>query len=118
MASCTDCHNVHEIRARQDPESSIHPANVTETCGRCHEKSNPTFAQSYTHAGALKARGYHGIGEARLPLSHRDRPRRDGAPQFRRRPVRDGQAPSPPRGRTLRRPLVAPRSGFSISCCS
>ena len=63
VASCTDCHNVHEIRARQDPASSIHPANVTETCGRCHPKSNPTFAQSYSHAGALKARGYHGIAK-------------------------------------------------------
>lgn len=61
VADCTDCHNIHEIRARQDPGSSIHPANVTETCGRCHKGSNPTFAQSYTHAGALKARGYHGI---------------------------------------------------------
>jgi cytochrome b subunit of formate dehydrogenase len=61
VADCTDCHNVHEIRARQDPGSSIHPANVTETCGRCHKGSNPTFAQSYTHAGALKARGYHGV---------------------------------------------------------
>jgi formate dehydrogenase gamma subunit len=60
VANCTDCHNTHEIRSRMDPESSIHLANVTETCGRCHEGSNPTFAQSYTHAGALKARGYHG----------------------------------------------------------
>ena len=63
VASCTDCHNVHEIRPWQDPASSIHPANVTKTCGRCHNKSNPTFAQSYTHAGALKARGYHGIAK-------------------------------------------------------
>ncbi|UCH85085.1 MAG: cytochrome b/b6 domain-containing protein, partial [Candidatus Latescibacterota bacterium] len=53
-------HDTHEIRSVIDPESSIHPANVTATCGRCHEGSNPTFAQSYTHAGALKARGYHG----------------------------------------------------------
>jgi predicted CXXCH cytochrome family protein len=60
VASCTDCHNVHEIRARQDPGSSIHPANVTETCRRCHPGSNPTFAESYTHEGALKARGGHG----------------------------------------------------------
>ncbi len=60
VANCTDCHNAHEIRSRLDPESSIHLANVTETCGRCHEGSNPTFAQSYTHAGALEARGYHG----------------------------------------------------------
>jgi len=63
VANCTDCHNVHEIRARQDPESSINPAQVTETCGRCHERSNPTFARSYTHAGALRARGYHGVAK-------------------------------------------------------
>jgi formate dehydrogenase gamma subunit len=61
VANCTDCHNVHEIRARLDPGSSIHLANVTATCGRCHAGSNPTFAQSYTHAGALRARGYHDI---------------------------------------------------------
>ncbi|UCH84835.1 MAG: cytochrome c3 family protein, partial [Candidatus Latescibacterota bacterium] len=60
VANCTDCHDTHEIRSVIDPESSIHPANVTATCGRCHEGSNPTFAQSYTHASALKARGYHG----------------------------------------------------------
>jgi cytochrome b subunit of formate dehydrogenase len=61
VANCTDCHNVHEIRARQDSGSSINPANVTATCGRCHAGSNPTFARSYTHAGALRARGYHDI---------------------------------------------------------
>jgi formate dehydrogenase gamma subunit len=59
VASCTDCHTTHSIRAQADPESSIHPENVTETCGTCHAGSNPTFAQSYTHAGALAARGYH-----------------------------------------------------------
>jgi cytochrome b subunit of formate dehydrogenase len=63
VANCTDCHNTHEIRARQDPESSINPAQVTATCGRCHARSNPTFAQSYTHAGALRARGYHGLAK-------------------------------------------------------
>lgn len=61
VADCTDCHNDHEIRARLDPQSSIHLDNVTATCGRCHEGSNPTFAQSYTHAGALRAVGYHDI---------------------------------------------------------
>ncbi len=60
VATCTDCHNIHEIRSPLDPASSIHPDNVTETCGRCHERSNETFARSYTHASALAARGPHG----------------------------------------------------------
>jgi formate dehydrogenase gamma subunit len=58
VATCTDCHNVHEIRSPLDPASSVHVANVTETCRRCHPGSNPTFAQSYTHAAALRAKGY------------------------------------------------------------
>lgn len=57
VASCTDCHNVHDIRSRRDPSSSVHAANVTETCARCHEGSNAAFAQSYTHESALVARG-------------------------------------------------------------
>jgi cytochrome b subunit of formate dehydrogenase len=60
VATCTDCHMTHEIRSPLDPASTIHPDNVTETCGQCHEHSNPTFAQSYTHASALEARGPHG----------------------------------------------------------
>lgn len=58
VATCTDCHNVHEIRSPLDPKSSVFPANVTATCRKCHTGSNPTFAQSYTHAAALKAKGY------------------------------------------------------------
>ena len=57
VATCTDCHNVHEIRSTLDPASAVHPDNVVATCGRCHERTNPTFAQSYTHESALKARG-------------------------------------------------------------
>ncbi|MDH3217004.1 MAG: cytochrome c3 family protein, partial [Candidatus Krumholzibacteria bacterium] len=55
-ATCTDCHNVHDIRSTRDPSSSVHVANVTSTCARCHERANESFAQSYTHAGALRAR--------------------------------------------------------------
>ncbi len=36
VATCTDCHVAHQIRPPSDPESSVHPANVPETCGRCH----------------------------------------------------------------------------------
>jgi cytochrome b subunit of formate dehydrogenase len=59
VATCTDCHRVHEIRSTLDPASSVYVANVTETCAGCHAGATDRFAQSYTHAGALKARGPH-----------------------------------------------------------
>ncbi|HOX25488.1 MAG TPA: cytochrome c3 family protein [Candidatus Krumholzibacteria bacterium] len=59
VATCVDCHTVHDIRSPLDPASSIHQEHVTDTCGKCHERSNETFARSYTHASALAARGPH-----------------------------------------------------------
>jgi cytochrome b subunit of formate dehydrogenase len=59
VATCIDCHKTHEIRSPLDPASTIHPDNVTATCGTCHEGSNENFARSYTHASALAARAPH-----------------------------------------------------------
>lgn len=59
VASCEDCHNSHDIKSRLDPTSSIHPFNVVETCGRCHENSNPKFAASYSHVLAQGKRMIH-----------------------------------------------------------
>jgi predicted CXXCH cytochrome family protein len=36
VATCIDCHPAHQIRPPDDPESTVHPANVVATCGRCH----------------------------------------------------------------------------------
>jgi formate dehydrogenase gamma subunit len=60
VATCTDCHRVHDIRSPLDPASSIYPANVVNTCGQCHDNATERFAQSYTHASALQARGPQG----------------------------------------------------------
>lgn len=60
VATCVDCHTTHEIRAPQDPKSSVFVDNVTATCSRCHGNANETFARSYTHASALAVRGPHG----------------------------------------------------------
>ena len=49
VANCVDCHNVHDIRSRMDPTSSIHPDHVVDTCGKCHPQSNAKFAASYSH---------------------------------------------------------------------
>jgi cytochrome b subunit of formate dehydrogenase len=60
VATCTDCHTVHAIRSPLDSTSTVHPANVTATCAKCHPGATATFARSYTHAGAQRARGPQG----------------------------------------------------------
>jgi len=35
-ATCDSCHGSHNIRASNDPKSSINPANIDKTCGKCH----------------------------------------------------------------------------------
>lgn len=37
VATCGDCHGVHELYRPDNPESSVHPAQVAETCRACHE---------------------------------------------------------------------------------
>jgi hypothetical protein len=36
VATCIDCHSVHEIRAVKDSLSPVHPLRIADTCGRCH----------------------------------------------------------------------------------
>ena len=36
VATCVGCHPVHQIRATDDPESSVYALNVAEMCGSCH----------------------------------------------------------------------------------
>ena len=36
VAVCTDCHGAHEIRPRDDPQSSVFGRNIATTCGKCH----------------------------------------------------------------------------------
>lgn len=35
---CTDCHGEHTIQRPSAPSSSVNPANVANTCGKCHAK--------------------------------------------------------------------------------
>ena len=37
-ATCTSCHPVHAMRSATDPQSSIHPSRLPETCGTCHRR--------------------------------------------------------------------------------
>ena len=36
VATCIDCHSVHDIRAVKDAQSPVYPLHLPETCARCH----------------------------------------------------------------------------------
>ena len=36
VATCVDCHSVHDIRRKSNPEAPIYATHVAETCSRCH----------------------------------------------------------------------------------
>jgi hypothetical protein len=36
VATCIDCHSVHDIRAVKDTAAPVHPLRVSETCAHCH----------------------------------------------------------------------------------
>ena len=40
VATCISCHSVHGMRAPNDPLSSVYPANVAETCSKCHASAD------------------------------------------------------------------------------
>lgn len=40
VATCIDCHSVHDIRPVKDALSPVHPLRLPETCGRCHADRN------------------------------------------------------------------------------
>ena len=68
VATCTDCHGAHGVFQVRDTRSAVAPANVAETCARCHAdaarmepfgRSPEVFAEWTTsvHAAALLERG-------------------------------------------------------------
>ncbi|MEJ2604923.1 MAG: hypothetical protein P8172_16875, partial [Gammaproteobacteria bacterium] len=48
-ATCSDCHTPHANLAADDPRSSIHPDNLAETCGACHEGASGNFLNIDPH---------------------------------------------------------------------
>lgn len=51
VANCASCHGVHDIRPSSDPLSSVHKANLPQTCGKCHPGAGENFAIGSIHAG-------------------------------------------------------------------
>lgn len=48
-ATCTNCHTPHGALPHTDPVSSVHRANVPQTCGNCHHGIQEVFEQSIHH---------------------------------------------------------------------
>jgi formate dehydrogenase gamma subunit len=52
-ANCASCHGVHNIRSKDDPQSMVNPANLPQTCGRCHPGAGTKFSQGRVHLEAM-----------------------------------------------------------------
>jgi cytochrome b subunit of formate dehydrogenase len=48
-AICSDCHTAHRNLPADDPRSSVSPANLRATCGRCHGELPEAFASIAPH---------------------------------------------------------------------
>jgi predicted CXXCH cytochrome family protein len=48
VATCIDCHSVHDIRPVRDPLAPVYPLRVPETCAHCH--ANPGHMAKYSVA--------------------------------------------------------------------
>jgi len=46
-ASCTDCHEIHNILSSKDYNSSTFAANISGTCAKCHENETKMQAMYY-----------------------------------------------------------------------
>lgn len=57
-AGCADCHNAHAILIPSNPDSSISPGRLPETCGRCHPGSTIKFAEFMPHADHTDSENY------------------------------------------------------------
>jgi predicted CXXCH cytochrome family protein len=58
-AICTDCHGVHDIRKTSDPASHVNPANLLDTCRKCHPQASPNWTGAWT--------GHNVISRQRTP---------------------------------------------------
>jgi formate dehydrogenase gamma subunit len=55
-ANCTSCHEVHNIMSASNPESSVHPNNLSKTCSQCHDNITAEFISIPVHPQNLESR--------------------------------------------------------------
>jgi cytochrome b subunit of formate dehydrogenase len=53
-ASCIDCHTSHHPLPKDDPESSVNPRNLADTCGTCHKGIEEAFKKSIHWPGNVR----------------------------------------------------------------
>jgi formate dehydrogenase gamma subunit len=49
VANCASCHGAHRVLPSSNPNSSIYPANLQGTCGKCHPGISPQIARTPIH---------------------------------------------------------------------
>lgn len=57
-AQCAECHTAHAMLPATDPESSVYPTNLVETCGQCHPNANQNFVEYYAHGDPRNRQEY------------------------------------------------------------
>ena len=54
VANCESCHGSHEILPSSDTASSINPAHLAQTCGRCHPGIGARVTEGKIHVASVK----------------------------------------------------------------
>jgi formate dehydrogenase gamma subunit len=68
-ANCASCHGTHNILPSSDPRSTVNPANLEATCGKCHQGVTQKFIQTKVHQdGGIRTRdiGTRVVGWVRI----------------------------------------------------
>lgn len=60
VVNCASCHNSHGIKSQKDPTSTIHAANLAQTCGQCHAGATARFAIGKVHVSPESSDGKEG----------------------------------------------------------
>jgi formate dehydrogenase gamma subunit len=56
VANCASCHGYHDILPSSDPASSVHKANLSHTCGKCHVGAGDRLAEGFVHTSPLESK--------------------------------------------------------------
>lgn len=65
-ARCQDCHGDHAILSPSDSKSTVAPAQLVTTCGKCHTGANASFVKYDPHANPHDGTHYPGLHYATL----------------------------------------------------
>ena len=70
VANCASCHGFHLVLPSSNPRSTINPANLPKTCGKCHPGAGTRFAIGPIHfvAGRGEPRPVYWVRVAYLTL--------------------------------------------------